>query len=246
MKNTFITYCIALFIFLMISCGGSEYSHEGAEETSTAAETATGAASNDDESSYSGNTVVGVVHEVTDFAKWEKAYTEKSDPQARIGYIQSIDDPNLVAVFEFTKSHDAAKARFEDPEFKQVMADAGVKSKPVLTFYDMKYLRSEKSPDPYRIALNHKVKDYATWKKAFDSDEQRRKEAGLTLIGMATAPDDPNLVYMMFATADLDGAKEMLASNELKKVMEEAGVIGKPNVMFWKAIESNLPVHDTE
>ena len=102
----------------------------------------------------------------------------------------------------------------------------------------MKYMSSDENNDTYRLAINHEVEDFETWKEIFDADTDRRAEAGLTLLGMATGADNPNLVYMMFATSDIEPAKEMLANPEMKEVMEDAGVISEPQATFWKIPES--------
>ncbi len=78
------------------------------------------------------------------------------------------------------------------------------------------------------LILNHRVKDYATWKKLFDLDADRRMEAGITLIAVGQKMGDPGNVYIIFNVEDLGKMQQLMGSAELKKTMEEAGVTSAP------------------
>lgn len=52
------------------------------------------------------------------------------------------------------------------------------------------------------LILNHKVKDYATWKAGFDSDEERRQGAGIILLSVGQKVGEENNVYAVFNVAD--------------------------------------------
>jgi len=232
MKKFFNTFLFAAAIFaLLTSCGGGKYSEE-AEDEATAEDAY--AEESEGESAFSQETAYGITHSVTNYEEWYKVYEKTSDPAGRVGIIVSLDDPNVITVFEWSESHEAAKEWLNSEELKEAMSKAGVSSDPEIVYYDMKYMSSDENNDPYRLAINHEVEDFDTWKEKFDADDARRTEAGLTLLGMATGADNPNLVYMMFATSDIEPAKEMLADPEMKEVMDEAGVISEPQATFWK------------
>jgi hypothetical protein len=80
------------------------------------------------------------------------------------------------------------------------------------------------------VILNHKVKDFKTWKPFFDADHKRRTEAGLKEIFVATNAGDPNEVQIAFETNDVAKARQMMENPDLHKVMEQAGVIGRPTI----------------
>ncbi len=80
------------------------------------------------------------------------------------------------------------------------------------------------------IALNHKVQDFDAWRPHFDADIERRKTAGVNAEHVLRGADDPNNVYIYFEVDDPAGVNQMLDSPELAAKMEEAGVIGQPNV----------------
>ncbi|MAP12397.1 MAG: hypothetical protein CMQ61_10135 [Gammaproteobacteria bacterium] len=89
-----------------------------------------------------------------------------------------------------------------------------------------------------RIFLTHKVKDYDEWKEGYDADGERRQAAGLIEGGHFHSSDDRNSFLIVWdteigideTTAMVTG---MMADEELAKLMEEAGVLEKPE--FWVA-----------
>lgn len=78
------------------------------------------------------------------------------------------------------------------------------------------------------IILNHDVKDFATWKPYYDADSNRRTNLGLKEIAVGTKSDNPKKVYMIWEgdPAKLD---KMINDPELKDLMDEAGVISRPD-----------------
>ncbi|CAN5428899.1 hypothetical protein BH10BAC4_BH10BAC4_20860 [soil metagenome] len=183
---------------------------------------------------YSGYTAVSVTHSVNDYHEWLKVYVDVSDPNSRISIYTSPDDPNLITVFELTKSHDDAKKSFGSDEMKKAMKDAGVTSQPVFQFYDIKYKSSSATEKRYRLGVTHAVADYDTWKREFDKDEPIRAKAGLELRAISTNADDSDIVNVMFATDNVDKAKGLINSNDLKKRMSEGGVRSEPKLTVLK------------
>ena len=232
--NLFMSAAVIIF---MTYCGGGKSSYDTETEEETAAETEMEEA--ESESAYSQNTAMGVVHEVEDFARWHIGYLEKSDPEARISVYVNVDNPNEVTVFEFTKSHEEATAFIQSDEIKSAMDEYGVTTEPVLTLYDIKYMNPDEDPiGKFRVGIQHEVSDYASWKEKFDADAERRAEAGLQLLALATSSDQPNMVHIFFATDNLEPVKNMLDDPEMKKVMDDAGVISEPVVVFLTTPDS--------
>ena len=89
-----------------------------------------------------------------------------------------------------------------------------------------------------RIFLTHKVKDYDQWREGYDADRERRQAAGLKEGGHFHSGDDRNSFLIVWDTevgvAEAnDMVTGMLADESLAKLMEEAGVLEKPD--FWVA-----------
>ncbi len=185
-------------------------------------------------SAYSGYTAVAVTHPVKNYDLWLKVYTDVSDPNSRVSVYASPDDPNLITVFELTKSHKDARNSFASDELKKAMLDAGVISEPIYHYYDVKYRATGKTDKLYRLGVSHRVENYDRWKKVFDEDEPIRAKAALELRAISTNADDPTMVNVMFATNDIDKAKDLINSDELKKRMSEAGVRSDPEFSVFK------------
>jgi hypothetical protein len=88
-----------------------------------------------------------------------------------------------------------------------------------------------------RLVVKHRVANFESWKKAFDSMESVRKEHGW--IGHTVLQDagDPNLVMIVNHVRDLDGAKRYGGSQALRDGMAKGGVLGVPEVAFFEDAE---------
>ncbi|HRI78345.1 MAG TPA: hypothetical protein PLR06_02320 [Cyclobacteriaceae bacterium] len=212
---------VVLFVILVFNagCGGGNSTKQ--ENNSTAFDTIKVPV-------YSGNTAVAVTHEVKSFDAWYRVYTDESDPQSRLSIFASPDDPNLITVFELTKSHADAKNAFASDRLRKAMQEAGVTSDPVFHYYDVKFRVSGATEKIYRLGVSHEVENYERWKKVFDEDEPIRAKANLELRAISLDADNPNMVNIMFATDNIEKAKEVINSDELRKRMQDAGVRSEP------------------
>lgn len=80
----------------------------------------------------------------------------------------------------------------------------------------------------------HEVKDFSAWKAAYDSFDTERKGMGVTGDGVYQADDDPNNVTIFHEFQSMDAAKKFAGSERLKEVMQNAGVVGAPEIWFAK------------
>ncbi len=183
---------------------------------------------------YSGYTAVAVTHSVKDFDSWLKAYTDASEPASRLSIYASPDDPNLITVFELTKSHEEARNNFTSDKLKEIMRNAGVLGEPKFQYFDVRYRATQPTIKNYRLGVTHRVESYERWKKIFDEDEVIRAEAQLELRAISTNADDPLVINVMFATDDIEKAKNVINSGELKKRMKEAGVMTEPDLSVFR------------
>jgi hypothetical protein len=89
-----------------------------------------------------------------------------------------------------------------------------------------------------RVFLTHRVRDYAEWRQGYDADAERRSGAGFSEVGHYHSAHDPNEFLIVWdtelsmeeTTAMVAG---MLSDPDLGRLMEEAGVLEKPE--FWVA-----------
>jgi hypothetical protein len=82
------------------------------------------------------------------------------------------------------------------------------------------------------MAIHHRVADYTKWRPVYDAHEQTRVAAGVTNGKVYQSKADPNDVVMLFDVADVSKAKEFSQSQDLKSKMQEAGVLGQPEILF--------------
>jgi heme-degrading monooxygenase HmoA len=88
-----------------------------------------------------------------------------------------------------------------------------------------------------QLIIRHKVKDYLKWKSMFDEHGAKRKAAGSKGGRLFRSEKDPNEVVILFEWQDLGKARQFAESEDLRKTMERAGVVGKPELYFLDEIE---------
>jgi quinol monooxygenase YgiN len=86
------------------------------------------------------------------------------------------------------------------------------------------------------MLIQHKVKDFANWKKTFDSAVEFRKSNGEISTQVYQDAGDPNKVTVVNKWSSLESAQKFAHSPELKAAMEKAGVDGLPSVSFLNEI----------
>lgn len=86
---------------------------------------------------------------------------------------------------------------------------------------------------PY-LLLRHKVTDYDKWKSAFDAHSLTRQANGSRGGQLFRNASDPNEVIMLLEWDVLETARQFVQSEELREVMQQAGVIGDPTIYFLK------------
>ncbi|WP_052257211.1 hypothetical protein [Flavobacterium sp. AED] len=187
--------------------------------------------------------VMVVKHKVADYDKWRKEYD--AHDSIRTAYTIShymvgrgADDANIIVTA--TKFLDLQKAKdfSQLPYLKEAMKKAGVIGKPEFSYYEV--IRNDDTPieQKDRLMITHKVKDFDAWLKVYDAEgTAKRMEEGFIDRGLARSIDDPNMVAIVFAITDMKKAKENINSEAKKKLMKDAGVVGAPEMFFYKIVE---------
>ncbi len=86
------------------------------------------------------------------------------------------------------------------------------------------------------LVIHHLVKDFDTWKPAYDRHADKRKAAGLRHDHVLQSVTDPNNVTIVMDFMDVSRAKAFAASSNLKTVMKAAGVVGAPVIHILKKV----------
>ena len=81
-----------------------------------------------------------------------------------------------------------------------------------------------------RMFVRHDVADYDAWKKGYDDFDETRRGMGVTGDAVYQAADNPTDVTVTHDFESEDAARAFVSSPELKGAMENAGVVGEPQV----------------
>ena len=82
------------------------------------------------------------------------------------------------------------------------------------------------------VFVRHKVKDFDKWKPVFDEHATNRKDAGSQGGRLFRNADNLNEIVTIFKWDTIENARKFCGSEDLKKAMEKAGVIDKPDIFF--------------
>jgi hypothetical protein len=185
--------------------------------------------------------VMVIRHVVADYGRWKQNFDSDSTNRISAGIhlippvSRNIENPNEVNLPFMIEDVQKAKSFVESKRLKDVMQKGGVTSQSDILF--IKVIRMTdalNTPCDYEEIV-HKVKDFDTWLKVFDSEgTAARAKDGLVDGVLARGIDDPNLVYLIFKITDLSKAKSALNNPDRQKIMQESGVIGKPEIFYGR------------
>ena len=86
------------------------------------------------------------------------------------------------------------------------------------------------------MLVQHHVKDFAAWKKMYDSMVDLRRSNGELTDKIYRDAGDPNKLTLIFKWTSLADAQKYAGSPELKAAMEKAGVDGAPVISFLNEV----------
>jgi heme-degrading monooxygenase HmoA len=87
------------------------------------------------------------------------------------------------------------------------------------------------------IIVQHKVRDFETWKSVFDQSADVSRSHSATGHEVYRSPDDPNEVTVVTHFSSGEQAKAFAESPSLREAMERAGVVGKPVITWLEEVE---------
>jgi hypothetical protein len=86
------------------------------------------------------------------------------------------------------------------------------------------------------LFVRHTVSSYEKWRKLYDSFAPVQKAHGVLAQSVYQSADNPNDVTVTHDFATLEAARAFTKSEELRKAMTEAGVVGAPTIWFAKKV----------
>ena len=88
------------------------------------------------------------------------------------------------------------------------------------------------------VLIRHKVADYPRWKEVFDSHLSTRKRAGEMGCLLFHDMDDPHRLVLLMDWQTVEEARKFIDSDDLRKRMQEAGVVGAPEIQYLEDAHS--------
>ena len=82
------------------------------------------------------------------------------------------------------------------------------------------------------VLIRHIVHDFAKWKPVYDAHLAARQKAGLRERNLLRRVDNPDEVVLWFEAEDLMRAQAFTNSSDVREIMQKAGVVGKPDILF--------------
>ncbi len=86
------------------------------------------------------------------------------------------------------------------------------------------------------MTIKHKVANYAKWKPIYDSHDSIRQANGLHNYVIARGTEDSNMIMVALKMDDVDKAKAMAATPELKDRMKKGGVTGPTSFDYLTSV----------
>ena len=88
------------------------------------------------------------------------------------------------------------------------------------------------------LEIEHAVKNYEGWKKAFDNDPIDRKKSGVKRYRILQPADDPNRVIIQLEFTTIEEAKATLEALKKMWTKVEGSVIFNPQTRLLKNVAS--------
>jgi hypothetical protein len=82
------------------------------------------------------------------------------------------------------------------------------------------------------VVIRHKVKNFNTWKMAYDAHDSARVAAGLHNYVVSRGLEDTSTVMVALKADDMAKAKAFANDPGLKTAMQKGGVLGTPSIQF--------------
>lgn len=86
------------------------------------------------------------------------------------------------------------------------------------------------------LSAQHRVRDYDTWRSAFDAHAPIRRQHGCTAETVYRGADDPDSIVVVMEYPSREAALGFLADPSLKQAMETSGVITEPKAVIGESL----------
>ena len=187
--------------------------------------------------------LMGLVrHKVKDYAAWKASYDSRDSMRLANGlhsYVigRGMDDSMMVMVALKVDNLEKAKAFSKDPGLKAAMKKGGVIGTPEITFVNVVWQDTVNVGRIPRVITTYSVKDWDTWKKAFEESQTDRIANGIVDRQYGHDADDNKKISTVTALTDVDKAKTYWSSDAMKKRIAAAGLTTTPNRFIFNIVQ---------
>lgn len=91
------------------------------------------------------------------------------------------------------------------------------------------------------ILIRHRVANYDEWRPHYDAHAKTRTSQGEQGARVFQTADNPNDVVIMFEWDSMENATRFIDSEDLREVMADAGVVGKPEITYLDEVSAKAP-----
>jgi quinol monooxygenase YgiN len=83
-----------------------------------------------------------------------------------------------------------------------------------------------------QVLVHHQVADYRNWRSVFDAALDFRHDGGECSCRIFRKAGNPNDLTLLFEWDDMEKAQRYMTSDELRKKMQQSGVLGAPGIQY--------------
>jgi heme-degrading monooxygenase HmoA len=87
-----------------------------------------------------------------------------------------------------------------------------------------------------QLFVHHKVEDYSKWRRVYDEMDGLRKTFGMTGARVFHTTTNPNEIVIITDWPTPEKARAYAQSPDLKKAMQNAGVISQPDILILEEL----------
>jgi hypothetical protein len=217
-----------LIALILIGCSGDSSENQTDEYLSSGSSTEV----LDDTKATEFSLVSGLLFKVEDFKVWEEEY--KKYAFNTIIYLRSIDDPNMIVLFEGNDSHKEAVNRRNGVLDKAFTYKSGVENKPVTTYYNIRYYEPKDGENLHFLALSFNVEDKNNWMIMSEDRIEQLMNYGLTPLGMGSNFYKPENIYILLAVENLEQFRDNNNSpREINNFLSTLNFPKNTGLSFW-------------
>lgn len=88
----------------------------------------------------------------------------------------------------------------------------------------------------FYILFRYKVIDFARWQATYAAHAPQRMQTGERDIRYFRDADDPNMITVLEGWEGLDTAQLYVQSDDTRRMLQAAGVVGEPDIFFLTEI----------